>query len=200
MIERLGDRAIRFARPAVSARALVEAIRAWPAGVVDVIVAREDVAVTFARPDAPALRDLVGLAERIAALSTLHDDAISGREHVLRVVYDGEDLEAVAGATGLGVAEVIERHAARTYAVAMMGFLPGFGYLDGLDPALSLPRRATPRPRVPRGALAIAGTQTAIYPFASPGGWHLLGRVVEATLFDERGAMLALGDRVRFER
>jgi KipI family sensor histidine kinase inhibitor len=80
-----------------------------------------------------------------------------------------------------------------------MGFLPGFAYLDGLDPRLELARRETPRPRVPAGALAIAGVQTAVYPFASPGGWHLIGRVVDAAMFTpEAGARLAFGHRVRF--
>lgn len=189
-IDRLGDRALRFARPAVSARALVRELRTWP-GVIDVVVAREDIALYFAAspPD---------LAARIATLAALPDRDDPGREHALRVVYDGPDLDDVAHATGLSRGDVITAHAARTYTVALMGFAPGFAYLDGLDARLELPRRATPRPRVPAGSLAIAGTQTAVYPFDSPGGWHLLGRVVDARMFDEDGPLLALGDRVRF--
>lgn len=117
----------------------------------------------------------------------------------MRAIYDGEDLAAVARATGLGVAEVIARHVAATYTVDMIGFSPGFGYLAGLDPTLVLPRHATPRPRVPAGSLAIADRFTAVYPAESPGGWHLIGRVGEP-MFGPEGARLALGDRVRFVR
>jgi UPF0271 protein len=78
--------------------------------------------------------------------------------------------------------------------------MPGFAYLDGLDERLRLPRRATPRTRVPAGSVAIAGARSGIYPFASPGGWHLLGRVVDFVAFDRaHGATLRSGDRVRFE-
>jgi KipI family sensor histidine kinase inhibitor len=186
----LGDRAIRFARPDVSARALVRAVRAWP-GVVDVVVAREDVAAYF---DGVPQVD----AGRIAALATLTDDDTTLREIELRVVYDGEDLDAVAEATQLSVEDVISLHRDATYIVDTIGFSPGFAYLTGLDARLHVPRRATPRPRVPAGSLAIADAWSAIYPFASPGGWHLIGRVVGTAMFDERGALLQLGDRVRF--
>jgi KipI family sensor histidine kinase inhibitor len=189
---RLGDRAVRFAKPAASARVLVAAIQRWP-DVVDIVVAREDVAVYFTRE--PVLGDL---AAQVAALVSLREDDEPGREHRLRVVYDGPDLEEVARATRLSVADVIAIHHSRPYSVALMGFSPGFAYLDGLDPRLELPRRPSPRPRVPANSLAIAGAQTAVYPFAGPGGWHLIGRVVDVTMFDENGPLLALGDRVRF--
>ncbi|MBV8758744.1 MAG: allophanate hydrolase subunit 1 [Deltaproteobacteria bacterium] len=183
----LGERAIRFARPTgASARAIVRAVRAWP-GVVDVVVAREDVGVYFA--EVPAPRELV-----------LGDDADDPpREHVLHATYDGADLDDVARATGLSTRDVIERHAAAMYTVDTIGFRPGFAYLAGLDPALVLPRRATPRPRVPAGSLAIADVFTAVYPGESPGGWHLIGRIAEP-MFGPDGARLSLGDRVRFQR
>jgi len=186
----LGDRAIRFARPQVSARALVQAIRAWP-GVVDVVVARHDVAAYFA--DAPAIRD-----GQIAALANLRDEGSQARDVELRVIYDGPDLAAVAGTLGLSTAAVQELHSTAAYVVDTIGFAPGFAYLTGLDERLQLPRRETPRPRVPAGSLAIADAFTAVYPFDSPGGWHLIGRVVDVRMFDERGAFLQLGDRVRF--
>jgi len=190
--ERLGDRALRFARPHAAPARILEAVKAWP-GVVDAVIAAHDVAVYFAnepRDDYDA---------RIAELATLPIEPVEGREHVFRVVYDGEDLPAVAAATRLTIAEVIAAHAARTYDVASIGFLPGFAYLDGLDERLALPRRETPRTRVPAGALAIAELQTAVYPFASPGGWHLIGRVIDGPMFTpEHGARLAFGDRVRF--
>jgi len=95
---------------------------------------------------------------------------------------------------------VIARHAAAEYRVAFIGFLPGFPYLMGLDPALHVPRRATPRTRVPAGSVAIGGAQTGIYPVASPGGWHVIGRTA-IRLFDPAAAqpsLLRAGDRVRF--
>lgn len=186
----LGERAIRFARPAgVSPRALVRAVLAWP-GVIDVVVAREDVGAYFAgEPHVP-----------VDPFAAAGDDPHElPREHVLRAVYDGEDLDAVAHATGMSRTELARCHAAPTYTVDAVGFQPGFAYLVGLDPVLALPRRATPRSRVPAGAIGIAGDATCVYPFDSPGGWSLVGRVVGATLFGEGGALLQLGDRVRFE-
>lgn len=109
----------------------------------------------------------------------------------LDVTYDGEDLAAVADATGLSPAEVIARHSARAYVVAFGGFAAGFAYLTGLDPALHLPRRATPRTSVPAGSVAIAVEYSAVYPRESPGGWHLLGRS-DAVLFDPGQASPAL--------
>jgi KipI family sensor histidine kinase inhibitor len=186
----LGDRAIRFARPAAAPRALVRAVRAWP-GVVDVVVTRDDVAAYFDGP--PQVE-----AAWIAALAHLRCEAEPVREIAIRVVYDGPDLDDIARATGLSTAAVRELHAGGTYVVDTIGFAPGFAYLTGLDPRLHLPRRATPRPRVRAGSLAIADAFTAVYPFDSPGGWHLIGRVVDTRMFDERGALLALGDHVRF--
>jgi KipI family sensor histidine kinase inhibitor len=191
----LGDRAIRFARPVgISARAIVGVVRAWP-GVVDVVVARQDIAAYFDRE--PAL-DAGRLASAIAALGSLSDAAEPVRDVELRVVYDGPDLDDVARATGLAVTEVQRLHASATYVVDTIGFAPGFAYLTGLDARLHLRRRATPRPRVPAGSLAIADAFTAVYPFDSPGGWHLIGRVIDTRMFDEHGALLQLGDRVRF--
>ena len=187
---RLGDRAIRFARPPVPARALVHAVRAWP-GVIDVVVARHDVAAYFAAE--PQVDP-----DRITALAELRDEDEPAREITLRAVYDGPDLDAVARAAQLSVNEVCRLHAEAVYTVDTLGFAPGFAYLTGLAAPLRLPRRATPRPRVPAGSLAIADAFTAVYPFDSPGGWHLIGRVVDARMFDARGALLQLGDHVRF--
>ncbi len=189
-----GDAAWRLARPdGVAAAALLAALRACP-GVVDVVVAERHVLVTFdpaAPPDlAPALD-----AARLGAASPPPP-----RRHVVRTRYDGEDLAAVAAATGLSVAGVIAAHAGRDHEVKLIGFLPGFAYLGDLDPRLVLPRRASPRPRVPAGAVAIAGPYTGVYPFASPGGWHLLGTAVGFRPFaPDTGAALATGDVVRFE-
>jgi 5-oxoprolinase (ATP-hydrolysing) subunit B len=143
---------------------------------------------------------LSGLARDLATAVVEDVPVPAGRLVEIGVRYDGEDLTEVAERLGLEVAEVVARHSAPTYTVACLGFSRGFPYLDGLDPVLRLPRRDTPRARVPAGSVAIAAEQAGIYPQTSPGGWHLLGRT-DAVLFDpgrEPPALLAPGDRVRF--
>ena len=113
---------------------------------------------------------------------------------------DGPDLAAVAERTGLAPRQVVELHASVEYRAYMLGFAPGFAYLGELPAALELPRRDSPRQRVPAGSVAIAGRQTAIYPLATPGGWHLLGRT-DVALWDlrrEPPALITAGRRVRF--
>lgn len=148
--------------------------------------------------------DLPSLERRVrGVLATWSSEAApdsTSRLHEIAVWYAGEDLAEVARTCGLSVRQVIDLHAGREYRVGAIGFAPGFAYLGELDERLALPRRATPRTRVPAGSLAIAERQTAVYPQASPGGWHLLGRTAQR-LFDPRGeppCPLAVGDRVRF--
>ncbi|MGZ0709499.1 5-oxoprolinase subunit B family protein [Coraliomargarita sp. W4R53] len=130
-------------------------------------------------------------------------------QHVIEVSYNGADLVAVAQACGLTVAQVIERHSAPIYTVRMMGFSPGFPYLEGLDPRLHLDRRNSPRNRIEPGTVAIGGSHAGIYSVASPGGWHLLGHT-DFTLFDRNAARqtspsahevfaLSAGAQVRFQ-
>lgn len=117
------------------------------------------------------------------------------------VRYDGEDLADVAARTGLTRDRIVQLHAAREYHVYVIGFVPGFAYLGELDDALVLPRRATPRKRVPAGSVAIAEAQTGIYPFSTPGGWHLIG-TTPTKMFDPSAAtpaLLSVGDTVIFE-
>ncbi|AHH94169.1 allophanate hydrolase subunit 1 [Kutzneria viridogrisea] len=124
------------------------------------------------------------------------------RELVVPVSYDGADLAEVAELTGLTEDEVVARHLAGRYRVAFCGFAPGFGYLDGLDPALHVPRRSTPRVRIPAGSVALAGDYTAVYPRESPGGWQLIGRT-ELELWDLANyppTALTPGTAVRFVR
>ena len=116
------------------------------------------------------------------------------------MVYDGEDLPEVCRLTGLSREQVVRRHAAPDYVVAFLGFIPGFPYLVGLDQALHVPRRPTPRTAVPAGSVGLAGSQTGVYPRTTPGGWQLLGHT-DVVLFDphrEPPALLAPGDRLRF--
>lgn len=120
--------------------------------------------------------------------------------HELPIWYAGEDLQAVADACALSCEAVVELHSAVEYRVGAIGFAPGFAYLGELDARLALPRRHHPRIRVPAGSLAIAERQTAVYPQASPGGWHLLG-LCPWRLFDWQDnppCRMAIGDRVRF--
>ncbi|MCW2503609.1 MAG: Allophanate hydrolase subunit 1 [Actinomycetia bacterium] len=138
-----------------------------------------------------------------AALDTL--PAASGREVSgdlveIPVTYDGADLAEVAELTGLTPAEVAARHAAAEYTVAFCGFSPGFGYLTGGDPALDVPRLATPRTKVPAGSVAIAEAFTGVYPRELPGGWRILGTTT-AVLWDldrDPPGLLVPGTRVRF--
>lgn len=112
----------------------------------------------------------------------------------------GEDLAALALGRGMSAEQFIALHTAPTYFVGMLGFLPGFPYLGGMDERLVSARRSTPRREVPAGSVAIGGSHTGIYTFPSPGGWHLIGRT-PLRLFDlERRSpsLLMVGDRVRF--
>ena len=111
------------------------------------------------------------------------------------------DLAEVARLTGLACAEVVRLHSSVRYHVYMLGFLPGFPYMGDLPPELALPRRADPRVRVPAGSIAIATTLTAVYPYQSPGGWHLIG-ATPIRFFDparDPPSLLAAGDAVLFE-
>lgn len=119
------------------------------------------------------------------------------------VEYGGEygiDLKAVAAFCQLDVEEVIRIHAGKTYMVYMMGFTPGFPYMGKLDDAITMPRLETPRTGVPAGTVAIAGSQTGIYPIDSPGGWRLIGHTSQQ-LIDFTSAtpfLFSPGDEVRF--
>lgn len=152
----------------------------------------------------PGQTSFAQLRDRIPALLALAPAAGSqpaGSIVTVPVRYDGIDLDEVARATGLSIAEVVTRHTTPEYQVALLGFVPGFAYLEPLDPSLVLPRRATPRGRVPAGSVAIAGGQTGIYPAETPGGWLIIGQT-PLTLFDPTRhppALLAVGDRVKFE-
>lgn len=126
------------------------------------------------------------------------DDARTIR---IPVRYDGEDLRDVAEKTGHTWEEVVALHSQRDYHVYVIGFVPGFAYLGELDPSLVLPRRSTPRIRVPPGSVAIAEAQTAVYPFSTPGGWHLIG-TTDLRMFDSQAkepSLLRVGDTVRFD-
>lgn len=131
-------------------------------------------------------------------------DAAPGRVVEIPVCYGAElgpDLGDVAAHAGLSPAEVVRLHAAGRYQVCMLGFLPGFAYLSGLDPRLATPRLATPRTQVPAGAVGIGGAQAGLYPIDSPGGWRIIGRTPACLLrLDRPGEPIpyAPGDELRF--
>jgi len=173
---------------------VAQALRRELDELVDVVPGHRTVLVTWAR-DAPAA-DLATVAEAALAGAPVP----RGRSVELSVRYDGPDLTAVAGLTGLSPEEVVARHCGTVYDVSFLGFQPGFGYLLGLDERLVVPRLDEPRTRVPAGTVAIAGPYSGVYPRESPGGWRLLGRT-DAVLFDAARvppALLAPGDRVTF--
>jgi KipI family sensor histidine kinase inhibitor len=151
---------------------------------------------------------VTGRAELEAAVAGLGDRGPPPRRRarLWRIPYcaEGEfapDLAEVARLTGLSADGVVALHTSVDYHVYMLGFLPGFPYLGDLPAALALPRRADPRLRVPAGSIAIATSLSAIYPYESPGGWHLIG-TTPLRLFDlarPLPALLAAGDRVAFD-
>lgn len=166
-----------------------------PEGLLDVVPAASTVLVRCESP-----RTLAGA---IASFDRVEGVAVAApiRSVVeIEVDYDGPDLGDVASEVGLTTDEVITAHQHAEFIVAFCGFAPGFGYLRGLPPELHLPRRVTPRTRVPAGSVAIASEFSAVYPSESPGGWHLLGSTA-ANLFDvdrDPPALLTPGTAVRF--
>ena len=216
-VERIGERArflpvgdtafaVEFGDridPAINARVHRTAALladASPEGLVETVPSFRSLLVHYdpLRTCAPTLQALIGALE-------LDDDAGAGPARIWRipVLYggpSGPDLAEAAAATGLAEAEVAALHAGKLYRVYVQGFLPGFAYLGDLPAPLDLPRRASPRVRVPAGSVAIAQRMTGIYPVESPGGWHLIGHT-PLRFFDAGKApptLFAPGDGVRF--
>jgi KipI family sensor histidine kinase inhibitor len=167
-----------------------------PAGVLELVPA----ARTLLLHIDPAATDLHAVERAVRHVTPRYDDRSSGDLLEIPVVYDGEDLAEVGSLTGWGADGVVERHTGAEWTVAFGGFAPGFGYM--VDPAgeWDVPRRSTPRTRVPRGAVALAGEFAGVYPKESPGGWQLIGST-DLDVFDlerEPAALLTPGTRVRF--
>jgi KipI family sensor histidine kinase inhibitor len=194
-----GDRALLVEVPDLATVAAVRlALERSPLpGQRDLVAAARTVLVVLDR--SPSETDVASL-RRVP----LDADAAGGSARVvdLGVVFDGPDLAEVAGLTGRSVPALVEALTTPELTVAFVGFAPGFAYLTGLPPELHVPRRETPRTRVPAGAVGLAGPFAGAYPRASPGGWQLVGRT-DAVLFDvdrDPPALLAPGIRVRFRQ
>ncbi len=173
-----------------------------PPGVVEWVPAYGSVTV-FYRPHVIRYDELVKkLTDLAADLDRVQ--LPPARLIVLPTVYGGEwgpDLPFVAEHNGLPPEEVIRLHSGRDYLVYMMGFVPGFPYLGGMSERIAAPRLERPRPRIPEGAVGIAGKQTGVYPLETPGGWRLIGRT-PVRLYDpgrEEPILLRMGDRLRFQ-
>lgn len=175
-------------------------------GVCDIVPAFTTVALHY-RPEklgaTPFASLRAAVLERLAV--PLETAPPAARAIDIPVCYGGElgpDLDDVAAKCGLSTERVIELHLQSAHRIYMLGFAPGFPFIGGLDPALHMPRRASPRTRIPPGSVAIARDQTCIYPLETPGGWNLIGRT-PLRLFDpcaQPPCLLAPGDRVRFVR
>jgi inhibitor of KinA len=170
------------------------------AGVRDVVPTYRSVAIYFD----PLHTDYQALVARVAREAERAPvDVADGAQHRVPVCYEGDcapDLASVATVSGLSTAEVIALHAGRPYRVFMLGFMPGFAYMGSVDARIAAPRLVTPRIRVLRGSVGIAGFQTAIYPDESPGGWSIVGRTPVAP-FDANRAepfLFSPGDSVEF--
>jgi KipI family sensor histidine kinase inhibitor len=179
---------------AVLAHAAAIEAAGWP-GVVDVVPGARTVVVSV-RPGT----DLGALRRAIQTLDVAPIDAADGETVEIPVVYDGPDLAEVAELTGLDVEEVVAAHTGTPWRVGFGGFAPGFAYLTGLPERWSVPRRPSPRPSVPAGAIGLAGSYCGVYPRSSPGGWQLVART-ELAVWDESRtspALLEPGTGVRF--
>ena len=167
-----------------------------PAGVVDVVPAARTVLLVTD----PARTTLDAVAAAVRTTTPRPGAQRSGDTVELPVHYDGDDLGDAAELLGLTTDQLVERHTGREWTVAFCGFAPGFGYLTQDGGGWDVPRRSTPRTRVPPGSVALAGEFSGVYPRESPGGWQLIGRT-DVAVFDlarDPAALLRPATRVRF--
>lgn len=170
-------------------------------GVVDVIPAFTSLLVNYD----PRVSSYAKIRKRLEKLLTIEIEATASTSKIIEipVCYGGEfgpDLEYIAEHAGLPAEEVIRIHSSRDYLIYMLGFLPGFSYLGGLDERIHTPRLANPRIKIRAGSVGIGGSQTGIYPLDSPGGWQLLGMTPVKTYDPDREIPILYdaGDYIRF--
>lgn len=170
-------------------------------GVVDIIPAFCSLLINYD----PRVIGYEELKERMKNLVKVDVKSQAGKKRIFEipVCYGGEygpDIENIANHAGLSVDEVIKIHSSRDYLIYMLGFLPGFTYLGGLDERIHTPRLANPRLKIRAGSVGIGGSQTGIYPLESPGGWQLMGMTPVKTYDPEREVpiLVEAGDYIRF--
>lgn len=167
-----------------------------PPGVVDLVPSARTVVLHLD----PAVTDVAQVERAVRGLTPRYGEPATGPLVEMPVVYDGADLDEVGSLTGWGAAGVVEAHTSVEWTVAFCGFAPGFGYMVSPPGGWQVPRRPTPRTRVPAGAVGLAGEFSGVYPRESPGGWQLVGHT-DLTVFDldrDPPALLMPGTRVRF--
>lgn len=167
------------------------------AGIRDVVPAYRSLAILF-DPDHLGHDQLIRMIEE---MNSEIDTQTEIQCHEVPVCYDlGLDWKEVESATGLDKGQIIDKHVSKEYTIAMLGFIPGFIFLEGLDTELSCPRRSSPRKKIPAGSVGIGGNQTGLYSLESPGGWNIIGRTPDS--FFDAGryppSHLAPGDKLTF--
>lgn len=168
-----------------------------PPGWIECVLASTSIALVFD----PQKTTHIEVYEYLKSIKNTHMLLTPGRKIAVPVCYDlGLDWTKVATVTGLSKPEIIARHTAGIYRVTMMGFTPGFIYLEGLSEALACPRKDVPRVRIPEGSIGIGGAQTGIYSLPSPGGWQIIGQTPMAffDLSNPSPNRLTLGDELSF--
>ncbi|MBU0924034.1 5-oxoprolinase subunit PxpB [bacterium] len=169
-------------------------------GIIEIIPSYTSIFISYDifKFDFESLKELLENSINLESNESFEEKIIS-----IDVYYGQEvalDLLDMSLKTNLSIEEIIEIHSSKLYDVYAIGFLPGFAYLASVDERIALPRLSTPRKQIPKGSLAIANTQTAIYPQSSPGGWNIIGRTT-MELFDkklEKLSPLSVGDKVKF--
>ncbi|CAM3540959.1 5-oxoprolinase subunit PxpB [Marinicrinis lubricantis] len=156
----------------------------------------------ISRGELPSTWVMKWIDERFRSMH-FHEGGSSSRLIEIPVCYGGTwgpDLEEAANGLRIGRQELIERHCGPTYTVQMIGFAPGFPYLQGLDPSLAVPRKSVPRKTVAAGSVGIGGGQTGIYPLELPGGWNVIGRTPLRLFMPEMNppVLIQAGDQIRF--
>jgi inhibitor of KinA len=169
-------------------------------GIIEIIPSYTSIFISYDifKFDFESLKELLENSINLESNESFEEKIIS-----IDVYYGQEvalDLLDMSLKTNLSIEKIIEIHSSKLYDVYAIGFLPGFAYLASVDERIALPRLSTPRKQIPKGSLAIANTQTAIYPQSSPGGWNIIGRTT-MELFDkklEKLSPLSVGDKVKF--
>jgi KipI family sensor histidine kinase inhibitor len=167
-----------------------------PAGVLDIVPAARTILLSVD----PSVAEVSDLEKTVRRLTPKHGKRAQGELLEIPVTYDGEDLADVATLLSCDVEELVHRHTSEEWTVAFCGFAPGFGYLTSAEGTWNVPRRSSPRTKVPAGSVALAGEFSGVYPRESPGGWQLIGRT-SVRIFDldrDPAALLSPNTRVRF--